>query len=349
MLEPTHFPIDIDVDSGDFLFASVAAERIADAPFLDARLGVDPATAQRVHWRALPTASRRPSASLLFHTAFCCSTLLARTLQAPPRVVALKEPACLSRLAGAALHAPPRQLDVPLARALDLLARPWMDGGRCVIKPTNQANNLLPDMLRLCDGRALLLHSSLQDFVISCLKKLPAGERPLRWMAQQLIKDTRLQQRLGVPWDHPFHVVEACVLTWYAQIERYADALAADHGDRLRSLDMQSLLADPLATVTACAKWLQLDLDATTLAERVQVEFQRDAKHPERAYDAGRRADESRRIATEHAGLLDAVIGWAREVIAPLARVPLDWKSLEVAPLRRPQAVLRPPTAVRAT
>lgn len=348
MLDVQLFPIDLDPDNGDFLFAPVEARRLADAPFLDARFGIDPANAQRIHWRTLPATGRRPSAALLFHTAFCCSTLLARTLQAPPRVVALKEPACLTRLASAALHIAPRQLDMPLSRALDLLARPWADGGRCVIKPTNQVNTLLPDILRLCDGRALLLHSSLQDFVISCLKKFPDGERPLRWMAQHLVKGTRLQQRLGVPWDHPFHFIEACVLTWYAQVERYADALAQDADDRLRSLDMQTLLADPLATVSACADWLELDIDAATLAERVELEFRRDAKHPERAYDAGRRADEARRTASTHADLLGAAVDWARAVVAPLACVPLDWKLLEVTPLPRPASAPRSPAAVRA-
>ncbi len=327
----TAFPVDFDAAHGEFLMLPMDAARIADAAFLDRRLGGDWSTATRINWRDVPISINPPRPALLFHTAFCCSTLLARALQAPPQVVALKEPQALMKLASAALQAP-EQSEGPLRAALQLLARPWADGGRCLIKPTNQANNLLPAILRLTGGKAILLYSSLPEFVISCCKKLPEADTRVRWMAQHLLKDSHLQQALQVPWNHHFHFIEACVLTWHAQVERYADALAADNDDRLRSLDMNAMLADPAGMVAACADWLGLDIDAAILRERVGLEFRRNAKHPDRPFDPATRMAEKVLAQQRYAEVLDNALAWARESIAPIARSPIDWKPLASTP-----------------
>ncbi|MBS0213689.1 MAG: hypothetical protein JSR26_11010 [Proteobacteria bacterium] len=322
------FPADFDESRGEFLMLPLASDRIADAAFLDQRLGVDWSAAERLHWREVESSADPPRAALLFHTAFCCSTLLARSLQLPPRLVALREPLALSRLATVALKRPSPQIEGPLRAALELLARPSTAGGSVLIKPTNQANNLLCRMLEMTRGRAILLYSSLPEFVISCCKKLPEADRRIRWMAQHLIKDTRLQAALQIPWDHHFHFIEACVLTWYAQIERYTDALAADACDRLRSLDMQALLYEPQAAVAAAANWLQFDIDASVLQARVLVEFRRNAKHPHRAFNAALRAQGIKEAMARYADVLGSALTWARDSVAPFASEPADWKSL---------------------
>jgi hypothetical protein len=306
----------------------VTADRITDAAFLDQRFGSDWTNVARLHWRDIPESPKVPAVALLFHTAFCCSTLLARSLQSSPRAVALKEPLALNRLASAALSQPRSHIDGPLRAALRLLARPWAPGGCCLIKPANQVNSLLPDILRMTSGKAILLYSSLPEFVISCCKKLPEADQRVRWMAQHLLKDSHLQRQLQVPWDHPFHFVESCVLTWYAQIERYCDALACDSEDRLRSLDMQAMLTDPDGVVAAATDWLKLDTDASALQARVRTEFQRNAKHLDQAYDRTLRAQERERTVAHYNELLVDALAWAREVVAPLARVPVDWKRL---------------------
>jgi hypothetical protein len=330
--DPAMFPVDFNPERGEFLMLPVGADRIAEAAFLDRRLGGDWTTATRLAWHDVPESLQVPEPALLFHTAFCCSTLLARALQAPPQVVALKEPQVLMQLASAALRQPPAQIEGPLRAALQLLSRPYESGGRALIKPTNQANNLLPDIVRMTGGKAILLYSSLSEFVISCCKKLPEADTRVRWMAQHLLKDTRLQSALGVPWDHDFHFIEACVLAWFAQIERYAEALAADRDDRLRSLDMQTMLSDPSFIVPACANWLELGTDAALLQARVNTEFQRNAKHTDRPYDAARRAEEKAVAMKHYADVLDSALTWAREVVAPIALVPIDWKPLVPAP-----------------
>jgi hypothetical protein len=333
--DPTFFPIGYDAATDTFRFTRTDLATVGDAAFLDDRapLGWNDATPLSMQQIAdAPAPASAPS--WLFHTAFCASTLLARALHAPPRAVALKEPKILLDLSHAAIQPNgPQGLDLRfrLAAAIALLARPWADGGRVLIKPTNQVDRLLPDILALNPGmRAVLLYSSLEEFLLSCCKKLPEAETRIRWMAQHLLVGSRLAARLGIAPLHPFNFVESCVLTWYAQIERYADGLAADTGDNLRTLDMRSLMREREGTVRACATFLRLDGALEGLDERVLTEFARDAKTTTRAFSPEQRDREKAVLREHYAPLVAAALEWANEAVAPSAVLPADWKPLRI-------------------
>jgi hypothetical protein len=242
--------------------------------------------------------------------------------------MSLREPHALMHLAHAAPGRDHMGIDGPLKAVMQLLARPWTDGGICLVKPTNHVNNLLPAMLRATRGKCLLLYSSLPEFILSCVKKLPGSQKYALWTAQHLLRGSALQNALDVPWDHPFHFVESCVLAWYAQMEIFADALAADSGDRLRTLDLPTLLAAPAQVVPACASWLGLGGDESVWQARAASEFQRHSKHVDRPYNATTRAAERATLSREHSALIDVAVAWAGEVIAPVARTPVMWKPL---------------------
>lgn len=326
--DPSWFPAQFDPASDAIGFRRMTVDAIAAASFLARRAVTLDDAILRAPRRELEIDACAPQAAFLFHTAFCGSTLLARTLQDPPRIVSLREPQILLDIAHAAGQAAPGAMDEALRTALGLLARPWTDDGRCLIKPTNQANSLLPAILRLSGGRAILLYSSLPEFILSCCKKLPAAETFVLWMARHFLRGSRLQDALGVRWDQPFHFVEACVLAWHAQIELFADALVADAADRLRSLDFATLLADPPAAVPASARWLGLGADDDFWKARAAVEFSRNAKHVERSYDAARRAEEREALLQRYRGLVEAALAWSRGAIEPVARKPANWKPL---------------------
>lgn len=306
----------------------VGLDRLAEAAFLDHRLHANTSSAQVVPWRDLPLLPSQPA--LLFHTAFCGSTLLARALNFSAASVALKEPAVLLSLALADLKG---QIDLyskpcPLQIALGLLGRPWMQGGRVLVKPTNQVNRLLPHFMRLNTRPKLLLYSSLEEFLISCFKKLPEAEKPMQWMAQFLLQGTQLSERLKLPCGFVPNFVEACVLTWYAQMERYADAIDQDVDDRLRSLDMAILLEHSVLAVEASARWLELDGALLNLAARVQDTFSRDSKKDRRAYDVRQRAVEKRNIREHFGPVILKALTWAEHSVKPAARLPTEWKPL---------------------
>ena len=95
------FPVDLDVPARAFRFLKLAPSVLEDSVFLDTRIGAPLEQAVAVPAGALGASPAGAVPAFLFHTSFCCSTLLARTLHIAPRVVALKEPLVLRRLADA--------------------------------------------------------------------------------------------------------------------------------------------------------------------------------------------------------------------------------------------------------
>lgn len=324
-------PLTYDANSDCFLFAAVDVELLGQATFLDQRMGAAWEQMQAIPASRIGLDHATPAApAWIFHTAFCCSTLLARALHAPPTTIALKEPHALMALTQLSMREaglPPKRLEDRLRQAIELLSQPWSPGGRVLIKPTNAVNRLLPRLLQLApSSRAVLLHSGLENFLVSCCKKLPSAETPVRWMAEYLLPGTKLEEALQIPSAHHLNFVEACVLTWHAQIEIYADALKNDERDQLRTLDMQALLARPKQATLECARWLGLDAHASS----IDSVFSRDSKKPEASHGSVRRNSEQAAVMARYGDLIRSALAWNERVIAPCAESPRDWKPLPV-------------------
>ena len=168
------------------------------------------------------------------------------------------------------------------------------------------------------DSRAILLYSSLEEFLLSCFKKLPEAETRIRWMAQHLIAGTRLAAKLGVSPRQSFNLVESCVLTWFAQMELYAEALAADTTTDSARSTCAPCSGQPASCVQACSEWLQLDA-GEDLGARVAAVFSRDSKSGDRQYDAARREAEKARVQTTFGDIIACACEWARNEVAPAA------------------------------
>lgn len=153
--DPAWFPARYHAATDTVEFREIAIDSVAAASFLDQRAhwgDVDPEFIGVPNVRPLEPAS---PPVFIFHTGFCGSTLLSRILQDPPRIMSLREPQALLDLAHAAHHDANGAVAHALAVVLDLLARPWRPGGRCLIKPSNHCNNLMLDILRISGGRAI--------------------------------------------------------------------------------------------------------------------------------------------------------------------------------------------------
>lgn len=314
---------------GEFIFYTLTADQIARATFLDLKnLHLEAATPERVPVGNFLPPAWVVSPRYLFHTAFCGSTLLARVLTDAPRTVVLKEPDVLLQISSRSLRVDAGHVDKLLSDSLAALSQPWVDGGVVIIKPTNSVNRLLPEILRCRPGKTILLHGGLEDFLVSCLKKMPTAETQVRWMGQHLLPGSELQARLGVDPRHPFNILESCVLTWYVQMEYFAKALDADHDDRIRTLAMKSMLADPLAAITGVSTFLELDRSEADIEAAVQREFNRNAKHVDRPFRETDRARESAAIREQFSSLIAMALDWAEQNIAPVARLPEQFKPI---------------------
>jgi hypothetical protein len=332
LLDPRWFPVNYLKDKDQFRFKKIDIRTIGDSSFLDDRMNTlkseEILLAAETEFRL----KHERAPAFLFHTAFCGSTLLARALHSPPEIVSLKEPSVLLDLSSPSLitrfDITPNDLHKRLESSLKLLGRPWTLGGRILIKPTNQVNRIIPQLLHLePKARAVLLYSTLDEFLVSCFKKLPLAETRIRWMAQHLLVGSDLAVRLGIPVNYNFSLPESCVFSWYCQIERYAKALDSDTADRLRTLDFQMMLKNPMAAVSSAASWLDLP-GAENSEQRIINVFRYYSKAPGKEYSLTHREAENKATVNRFGDVIFRTIEWAKRNIEPGAVMPQSWRPL---------------------
>jgi hypothetical protein len=324
------FPVDLHVPDRRFDMATLDVEALERSTFLDTRLdaalaSVDAVPAERL--AALPMPERPPA--WLFHTSFCGSTLLARAAHVPAYQVALKEPLVLRRL-GDARHAG-WSIDGLCETAVSLLSRPWTQGGHVLLKATHAALNIAPDLLRATPGsRAVLLTSTLGDFLVSNIKKTPETQAKVPELAERALRAGTLHARLPPQALQPPDLLCAAALQWAAQRDLLG-GLVSGFAERVRVLDFATLAEDPENTVSACAHWWRLPAPEGALRERTREVAHRNAKAMSVEYSAQQRANEARMVGERFSAELARSHAWAERFILPYMGPPLpmqpprDW------------------------
>ncbi|MET0269446.1 MAG: hypothetical protein ABW173_03355 [Sphingomonas sp.] len=258
----------------------------------------------------------------VFHSAYCCSTLVARALDRTGAAMALKEPQILNDLAGWRRRgAPPARLAEVLDGAVTLLARPFSTGEAVVAKPSNIVNPLAAVLLALRpQARALLLHAPLRLYLGSIARKGMWGRLWVRELFVGLAADGVTD--LGfAPERHLEQTdLQIAALGWLAQHRLFA-ALARRHPDRVATLDSERLVAEPRAALAALAGLFGLPLDQAAIADIVGDVFARHAKSGE-TFGADARAADQRDAASVHGEEIEKVALWA-EAVAESAGIPL--------------------------
>lgn len=315
--DPAWFPHALDMERRSLEFAQIDRAGLAREAFLDARMaGSVKATAAAPIDALTPfVAGLSHQPALIFHTAFCCSTLMARALDFPGHSLALKEPDILMGLANAYRMAKsdPARREIDQARSLifRLLARPHQGAEQAVIKLTNTANNLAP-MMAASDARIILLYGDLKGFLVSVLKKGEACKAFVRKQYTIFALDPEgvsaipERQALGLT------DLQIAALVWRHQMESFTRLLSAPRADNLRSLDFRRLLDRPAETLKAANAHLALgaDDDAIEAAATGPV-FQKNAKFDDQNYDAGARAKDEADLVARHSEELAMIENWA--------------------------------------
>ncbi|MBL4671015.1 MAG: hypothetical protein JKX81_02050 [Arenicella sp.] len=112
----------------------------------------------------------------IFHMSFCGSTLVSRVLDQPGIAITHKEPQILLQLAeikaaNADWYRNKEQWQALMSFVLSQQSKRWLPNEPVVIKPSNWANSMLPQLIE--DGgpsRALFLSISPGDFLISVFR-----------------------------------------------------------------------------------------------------------------------------------------------------------------------------------
>jgi hypothetical protein len=244
-------------------FALVTRETHRGVPFLHSDHLSAAELSPPIPLLSIPAEDARAAAGpahFIFHSAFCCSTLLTRALDVPGVAMGLNEPNVLMHFAKVWSDArrPPGAL-AALQTSLDLLSRPLLPGEAQIIKPSNATHHLIPPLLHTCpNAKAIVLTSSLELFLTSVVRRGAEG----RLNARQFLRgffDT-LPFDLTLTQDEALLLtdLQAASLAWLMQIS-YLHSLMQRFGDRIRVLDCNTLLAQPAEVLAAIAAFFGLD------------------------------------------------------------------------------------------
>jgi hypothetical protein len=281
----------------------------------------------RVVRRADAVAAAPPPAPLhfVFHSAFCCSTMIARAFDRPGWATSLREPVILNDLTGwRRRREPGPDMAEVLDDVLGLLARPFAAGEAVVAKPSSVFNALAPAALALRpDARALLLRAPLRTFLGSVAKKGIDGRLWVRTALTGLLDDGAVNLGFGTRDYLGQTDLQVAAVGWLAQQAIFAGLVARYGAGRVRTLDSETLLRDPAAAMRAVAALFGLPLDEAGVAAIVAgPAFTRHSKL-DTDFAAGDRAAEHRDAAAIHADEIDKVFAWA-QAVAKAAGVALD-------------------------
>lgn len=304
-----------DPNHDAFHLLPVPRERHAAIPFLtDEYLGDlgQPLVVRRAE--AVEQARAPAPAHFLFHSAYCCSTLLAAAFDRPGVAMGLKEPVLLNDLIGWR-HRGAKGPDV--ARVLDdglrLLARPFAPGEAVVVKPSNIVNPLIPGIMALRpQARALLLHAPLDAYLASIARKGMWGRLWVRDLFGKLLREGMLAP-LGIAPDDYLGLtdIQVAAAGWLAQQRQFQD-IAGKLCDRVATLDSETLVERPGDSLAALAGLFDLRLDGSAIDAIVSGPiFARDAKSGA-GFAPGQRARAAQQGLSLHGEEVEKVVHWAR-------------------------------------
>lgn len=281
-----------------------------------------PAIVRRTDVRA--AVDTRAPLHFIFHSAFCCSTLLARAFDIEGRAMGLKEPTILNDLVGCAGRGmTPAQLAERLDDALALLARPFRPGEAVVVKPSNVVNPMAAAMLGMRpDAHALLLYAPLRDYLNSIARKAMDGRLWVRDLLVKLLGFRLIDLGFGGE-DYLRHTdLQTAAVGWLAQHALFARLSDRFGSGRVRTLDSGLVTARPGEVTDALGRLFGVPLDEQEIAAVVAgPAFTRHSKSEARFGNEDRRA-EQRDAAAVHGDEIEKVAVWA-EAVAASAGVPL--------------------------
>ena len=252
----------------------------------------------------------------IFHSAFCCSTLLVRALDIPSIAMGLKEPPVYNDIVGwrHGGGGPPARVAQVLDEVTTLLARPLGAGEIAIVQPSNLANGLARGLLAMRgSSKALLLHAPLETYLKSIAKKQMDGRLWVRDLLVKLLKEGLVD--LGFTAEDYLGQtdLQVAAVGWLAQQALFS-RLAQAYPDRVRTLDSETLLERSADVMHALAALYGLELTeaqidaivagpAFTTHSKSKTEFGRKARTAE--YDAA---------SMLHSDEIAKVIVWAEAV-----------------------------------
>jgi hypothetical protein len=297
-------------------FRPTAAEAVRDAAFIDGRTEIWTGPAEVVSFDDAGQLAAEPAepTRAIFHMSFCGSTLLARLLDSPAKVLALKEPNCLVDLAdwkkGAGADFEPI-----LRFAMTMLGRPWAAGEEVLLKPSSWANNLIDDLIEGGQARAVFVTIERDRFL----------EAVLRGGSERMAFAARLAAHLAPFVDGGPARLQAAIDAEAEPIGKVARLALAAHDFELRLferagvtevIDFAMIEESPFEAASTASDALQLGLDESEIEANCERWAGANAK-AEATYSVDQRASENTEVRAAYGTLIDDALAWAEDALGP--------------------------------
>ena len=326
------YPERVDFERLALVFCCMSRETYRRSSFLDHRIERAPGEGLMLPFNAVDEPLVLPATPVthaVFHSAFCCSTLLSRYIDALDHNLVLREPHALYELLILRLMQGTGLLpDVPGERIASLLSLVrYLLGRRAdprqpvVIKHTDGCNIAMSELLAYPQGsRGLFMWSTLERF-LAAIFKLPQRREWIYTRLQELM--VAWQRREGrLPVD-PRSVLphQAAALLWILQMENLEQALVTLPAGSLVTLDAQMFLADPVSVLQRVMCHFSAPIEQEQI-ERMLAgsDLGRHSKSAAESYDSVRREDDFHIARAKFAAEIDAAIAWAGNVLGR------DWR-----------------------
>ncbi len=257
----------------------------------------------------------------IFHSAYCCSTMLARAFDIEGVSMGLKEPVVLNDMIGWRRRgADPAKQHQVIKQSLNLLARPLGDDHAVIIKPSNICNPLAIEMLRMRpDAKALLLYAPIESFLKSIAKKEMWGRIWVRDVLIGTLKDGYAVG--GFSQDELLQLtdLQVAAIGWLSQHALFSRIIEAIGPDRVRTLDSETFLSRSRDTIKALADLYELDLAHEQISSVLQgpafnSHSKLDQTKPGEVFDANARQQEQQKVAELHGAEIEMVATWTKAV-----------------------------------
>ena len=328
--DPHYYLFDTLPQQGTSRFLVTNERELAAATFVDIRYESKVTDDVRVSTQELVSLFganpvERPNTGFIFHHAFVCSTLLARSLNELQAFISLKEPWILRRLADIKRqHAgtiPAEHWKMMVTTYVGLLAKQYKTGDSLIIKATNLANNLLYDVFCYWPERPVLyMHSDIEAFLVTNLKKNADTQRKMPGLLADFLKDSNLQTKFGdIQMPLTRSLLQTCALIWVANIYTLKVAAEKYEADQMRCLDMKTLLARPEAVMRAVSSHFGHEPGEHDMVRMTSKEIMgKNAKDKRQRYDSATKSREDQQVLTAHRDEIDTVVEWIDPLVENL-------------------------------
>ena len=316
-------PSGVDFKTSEFLYVETSEGIIRRSAFIDGRTPI--AVKKRLHrapitaaleWQEAQVNQLNPA--IIFHTSFCGSTLLSGLLQASSTALVYREPHILSELATlkSGKHPVTRQnghFQAVLAFVLGQFRKSWSDV-TTIIKPSNWANTLLPE-LTCADltKQSLIAMIDEEEFLLANLR---GGKQRLAYslaLLNHLLQSGMVSRSLVLDIERGGHTPTGRLLRLLTALYQAQDTLLSTNLPEAERISLREIQETPKLAVCRAGRAIGIRIDPDLAESTIPKVIERHAKDHNTRYSSELEASENHRLRNELSADFIELKEWKRQ------------------------------------